>query len=682
MPRRQTTMNADAFDHDLLLAYVEGGLDHEAAARLEAQLRQDPKLASLLSGMRADRDALRSLPREAAPATLALPVEQRLERTMLLEPVDEPEAEVVARVRPAWRRVVTGVAAAAVLAFGAAVTIVVMSGGDLMDTTLALFGQDDDTPETTAIAKDAETPSPDDTEGGESLAIADAEDRDAAERRAAGDRAREHIDPDGIREGGALAVLAPPAGPSGPSADAAEAGDAAEAEAVGAVGTGAPGAAMAAAEADDAESATGPAAGGPWFFTSLNDVTDVDVADDLALRVATACASDTQRDLVTWADRNDALLLVNDGTVVGYGTPGAQPARGWRVARPTDRWAADHTDDDAADHAADDTAAAAAAFEEPVFDHPADETDAAGGRAVTADPRGPRAEAGADAEPSPSPAPEPTAASKDVEVVTEQYLIIEAERLPEVLAHLNREQTVMQRAKLVPVEKVERGRAAGHAAANRLTEAETDPARMRELRRLQAELVMLEVAEDNFRQLGEELRAAKSGNLGDDDRGYAKDLPALRERIVQARAELDTQASAADAAIVRRPDRGLGLARVRETVTDEVVAGQDSTDFADGNREDPADGDPATADDALTGRVATPADGRRFDWGGVLAQQLPIVESEPIRVHADRRVVLKLVIEPFGKSKARDTATAARDTATAATRPAETQPAEASSVAH
>jgi len=326
MPRRGEPMNADAFDHDLLLAYVEGDLAADDAARLEGQLRQDPKLAGLLAGMRADRDALRRLPREAAPDTLALPVEQRLERSMLLEPVGEPEADVAARVRPVWRRVALGVAAAAVLAFGAAVTIAVMSGGDLMDHTLALFGHEPAGKPTTdapAVAADEADPADDADTTGDGLAMADRPDGDdaAAERRRGGgsDDAADTIDADGTRPGGALAGVIPPRARGG--ADPALGGDAA-------------GEAAADATSGEALDALGAgAATAPRFFTSLTDLTDFDVADDLALRVATACASDTQRDLVTWASGNNALVLVKDRRVVGYAVPAAPPAEGWRIAQ-------------------------------------------------------------------------------------------------------------------------------------------------------------------------------------------------------------------------------------------------------------------------------------------------------------------------------------------------------------
>ncbi len=83
----------DKYDHNLLLGYVEGELSPGEQARVEAMLADDERLAGLLRSMIADRQTLRELPRESAPASLMEAVNLRLERRMLLdEPVPIEEA--------------------------------------------------------------------------------------------------------------------------------------------------------------------------------------------------------------------------------------------------------------------------------------------------------------------------------------------------------------------------------------------------------------------------------------------------------------------------------------------------------------------------------------------------------------------------------------------------------------
>ena len=80
---------AEQYDHDQILGYVEGDLSGEDQAALEAQMRQDAALRSLVEGLIRDCQALRSLPRERPPEGLTDDALQHTERTMLLgDPVE------------------------------------------------------------------------------------------------------------------------------------------------------------------------------------------------------------------------------------------------------------------------------------------------------------------------------------------------------------------------------------------------------------------------------------------------------------------------------------------------------------------------------------------------------------------------------------------------------------------
>jgi hypothetical protein len=75
---------AERYDENLFLGYVEGDLPPQDAARFEALMAQDARLRSLVAQIRADRQALRSLPLEQAPAELLDRVTAKIERHLLL----------------------------------------------------------------------------------------------------------------------------------------------------------------------------------------------------------------------------------------------------------------------------------------------------------------------------------------------------------------------------------------------------------------------------------------------------------------------------------------------------------------------------------------------------------------------------------------------------------------------
>ena len=73
-------MSVDVNDPEVLLAYVEGELSAADRAAVEAALRDEPALRSLVEGLRDDRAALRAWPTEDAPDGLSDQAVRRLER--------------------------------------------------------------------------------------------------------------------------------------------------------------------------------------------------------------------------------------------------------------------------------------------------------------------------------------------------------------------------------------------------------------------------------------------------------------------------------------------------------------------------------------------------------------------------------------------------------------------------
>ena len=82
---------AERYDEELFLGYLEDDLTQEQRDRFERELTADPRLFSLVNQMRKDRAALRDLEPQRAPPELMEPVNQRLEREMLLGKVASPE---------------------------------------------------------------------------------------------------------------------------------------------------------------------------------------------------------------------------------------------------------------------------------------------------------------------------------------------------------------------------------------------------------------------------------------------------------------------------------------------------------------------------------------------------------------------------------------------------------------
>jgi hypothetical protein len=122
-------------DESDLLALIEGTpIPAERAARLREALANDPRLAELAALMRADRDAVASLPPVAAPADLLDRVEVLLEREALVglarteasSSVDSLPISAVIPTRRPWLTLRTGAPIAA------AAAVLLIAGGVLM----------------------------------------------------------------------------------------------------------------------------------------------------------------------------------------------------------------------------------------------------------------------------------------------------------------------------------------------------------------------------------------------------------------------------------------------------------------------------------------------------------------------------------------------------------------------
>src|SRR5215211_4515191 len=82
-----------------LLAYVEGELDEAGRAEIERHLESNPNHRRLLDELKAGRDLLRWVPREAAPAELMESFQSQLERAVLLDEEDEDATEQASALR-------------------------------------------------------------------------------------------------------------------------------------------------------------------------------------------------------------------------------------------------------------------------------------------------------------------------------------------------------------------------------------------------------------------------------------------------------------------------------------------------------------------------------------------------------------------------------------------------------
>ena len=131
----------------LLSDHVEGALDEDTRAEVDALLAQNPALAAERKRLETTMSMLRALPRPEAPADMVGKVRDKLaaERRKASEPVaDEPLAKVV---RPAWKRwagveAAIGFAAAASIAIFIAVAGVPGGGNNAGDTGAAGIGAD------------------------------------------------------------------------------------------------------------------------------------------------------------------------------------------------------------------------------------------------------------------------------------------------------------------------------------------------------------------------------------------------------------------------------------------------------------------------------------------------------------------------------------------------------------
>jgi hypothetical protein len=103
-------------DNDLLLAYVEGDLSPDEAARMEERLGADKRLAALVEQLRSDRRLLGQWPREDPPVELVDRIMRQRERSLLLGDDEPPPMHLVQGGSARTNRLAKTVAYAAIAA--------------------------------------------------------------------------------------------------------------------------------------------------------------------------------------------------------------------------------------------------------------------------------------------------------------------------------------------------------------------------------------------------------------------------------------------------------------------------------------------------------------------------------------------------------------------------------------
>src|SRR5690242_1871909 len=101
-----------------LASYIDGDLEPAERMEIEAHLDQNPQYRRLVEELRAGREMLRGLPREAAPAEMSEAFTSQLERSVLLDGGGEEKQRQRMRIG-AWPRVFAA-AAIVMLTFGLA----------------------------------------------------------------------------------------------------------------------------------------------------------------------------------------------------------------------------------------------------------------------------------------------------------------------------------------------------------------------------------------------------------------------------------------------------------------------------------------------------------------------------------------------------------------------------------
>lgn len=115
--------DANKFDHELLLAAVEGELTAAQRKQVEQLIAEDSRVGNLLEAMRADRQALRAAPDPPAPHWLMDEVDRQLERDMLVGSGAVDRHVDAVRDAHVFRRLMVYGAVAAMLAIVATVIL-------------------------------------------------------------------------------------------------------------------------------------------------------------------------------------------------------------------------------------------------------------------------------------------------------------------------------------------------------------------------------------------------------------------------------------------------------------------------------------------------------------------------------------------------------------------------------
>lgn len=149
---------------ELLSAYLDGELEEGERRLVEARLESDPAARALLAELRGASAALRSLPRESAPAGIAEAVRARMERESLL-------GDETARSSAPWLRVHRGL-----VRFSYAAVVLVTAGVAYL-TLVQPAMRSAPAYESAAVRGRAATPMSPAIGGGEAMRSADAGDR-------------------------------------------------------------------------------------------------------------------------------------------------------------------------------------------------------------------------------------------------------------------------------------------------------------------------------------------------------------------------------------------------------------------------------------------------------------------------------------------------------------------------
>src|SRR3982750_4298631 len=104
-----------------LAAYVDGELDEAGRAEIEKHLAGNPQHAQLIAELTQQRELMRALPRETAPADVSEQINAQLERAVLLGDDAGDDAGVAGSIQMSHWPQIRAIAAVLVLTTGLAI---------------------------------------------------------------------------------------------------------------------------------------------------------------------------------------------------------------------------------------------------------------------------------------------------------------------------------------------------------------------------------------------------------------------------------------------------------------------------------------------------------------------------------------------------------------------------------